>query len=99
MTTDRYGGSLLVRPVTRYQVRLVPVLLIAALAVWLVVAAFLSDRWGSGIGALVVAFAAATGWLLFRRRRLRRRLVLPPSPRAERRTARREERIEDDPTV
>ncbi|MGO9030129.1 MAG: hypothetical protein ACLQOZ_16055 [Acidimicrobiales bacterium] len=99
MKTDRYGGSLLVRPVTRYQVRLVPVLLITALVVWLVAAAFLSGRWGSGIAALVVAFAAAAGWLLLRRRRLRRRHVLPPSPRAERRAARREERTEDDPTV
>jgi hypothetical protein len=89
MLTDRYEDSVLVRPVTRYQVRLVPIAAFAALALWLVVAALVSGRWASGLIALAVALAIAGSWLWFRRRRLRRHFVLPPSPRDERRAARR----------
>jgi hypothetical protein len=94
--SDRFGDSVVVRPVTRYQVRLVPVLVFTALALWLVVASLVSGRWASGLTALAVAVALAGGWLGFRRRRLRRHFVLPPSPRAERRAARRASRTEDD---
>jgi hypothetical protein len=97
MLIDRYEDSVLVRPVTRYQVRLVPILAFVALALWLVVASLVSGRWASGLTALAAALAIAGGWLWFRRRRLRRHFVLPPSPREERRAARRESLVEEQP--
>jgi O-antigen/teichoic acid export membrane protein len=86
--------ALLVEPVTRYQVRLVPVVILGGLAVWLVGAALWAGHWGLGLGALAVALAWATAWTLLRRRRLQRYDVLPRSDRQLRALDRREGRRE-----
>lgn len=85
MLADRYGDSIAVRPITRYQVRLVPIVLYFALVAWLAVASFVAERWASGFIAVVLGAVLAMGWLLIRRRRLRRASVLPLSPRREHR--------------
>ena len=94
MPPDRRLRALLVEPVTRYQVRLVPVVVLGALVLWLVGAALWKGHWAAGLGALAVAAALAVAWTLIRRRRLQRYDVLPRSDRFERQLARRAERRE-----
>ncbi len=86
--------ALLVGPVTRYQVRLLPVVVLAGLVVWLVGTALYRGQWAAGLGALAVAIALGLTWTLIRRRRLQRYDVLPRSERYERQLARRAERRE-----
>lgn len=94
MPSTRRWRALLLEPVTRYQVRLIPVVLVGALVLWLVGAALWKGHWAAGFGALVVAVALAATWIMVRRRRLQRHDVLPRSDRYERTLARRAERRE-----
>jgi small-conductance mechanosensitive channel len=102
MPAGKQWRSLATEPLTRYQVRLIPAVLVVAVGVWLIAAAFVAGHWLAGTLALVVALAWGYSWVIIRGRRLRRAMVLPPSARSERRAARREERSgrsdpEDDP--
>jgi len=94
MPDARRWRALLVEPATRYQVRLLPVLVLGGLVLWLVGTALWRGQWAPGLGALAVAAALAFIWTLIRRRRLQRYDVLPRSDRYERQLARRAGRRE-----
>jgi O-antigen/teichoic acid export membrane protein len=96
MPVGKEWRSLVSEPLTRYQVRPVPAVLLVALVGWLVVAALVAGHWLAGVGALAVAVAWGYGWLTLRRRRLQRAMVLPPSARSERRAALRDEQAVED---